>query len=103
MVRQLLVILFVGSLLLHRAPVAIAQSSELCFQETGYCISGRIRTYWEAQGGLRVFGLPIGAQVSVLVEGKMLTMQQFERNFFLVWSAAIDVQRVADSAVPIAA
>lgn len=80
MVRHLLVILFVGSLLLHRAPVAIAQSSELCFQETGYCMSGRIREYWEAQGGLRVFGLPIGAQVSVPIEGKMLTMQQFERN-----------------------
>jgi hypothetical protein len=29
---------------------------------------------------LRVFGLPIGAQVSVPIEGKMLTMQQFERN-----------------------
>ncbi|MCE2851102.1 MAG: glucosaminidase domain-containing protein [Chloroflexaceae bacterium] len=65
---------------MHAVPVATAQSSELCFQETGYCISGRIRTYWEAQGGLRVFGLPIGAQVSVLIEGKMLTMQQFERN-----------------------
>lgn len=80
MVRQLLVILFVCSLLMHAVPVATAQSSELCFQETGYCISGRIRTYWEAQGGLRVFGLPIGAQVSVPIEGKMLTMQQFERN-----------------------
>jgi hypothetical protein len=80
MVRRLLVILFVCSLLMHAVPVATAQSSELCFQETGYCISGRIRTYWEAQGGLRVFGLPIGAQVSVLIEGKMLTMQQFERN-----------------------
>ncbi len=80
MVRRLLVILFVCSLLMHAVPVATAQSSELCFQETGYCISGRIREYWEAQGGLRVFGLPIGAQVSVLIEGKMLTMQQFERN-----------------------
>ena len=80
MVRRLLVILFVCSLLMHAVPVATAQSSELCFQETGYCISGRIRTYWEAQGGLRVFGLPIGAQVSVLIEGKMLTMQQIERN-----------------------
>ena len=80
MVRQLLVMLFVCSLLMHVVPVATAQSSELCFQETGYCISGRIRAYWEAQGGLRVFGLPIGAQVSVPIEGKMITMQQFERN-----------------------
>lgn len=80
MVRQLLVILIIGSMLWSAAPVAQAQSSELCFSETGYCIRGRIREYWEAQGGLRVFGLPIGSQVEVVIEGKTLTVQRFERN-----------------------
>jgi hypothetical protein len=32
-----------------------------CFPETGHCISGPIRAYWEANGGLPVFGYPITA------------------------------------------
>lgn len=36
-----------------------AQSNERCFEETGYCISGAIREYWERNGGLAVFGFPI--------------------------------------------
>ncbi|HZG66704.1 MAG TPA: PQQ-dependent sugar dehydrogenase [Herpetosiphonaceae bacterium] len=31
----------------------------LCFHETGQCVSGRFRAYWEANGGVAVFGLPI--------------------------------------------
>ena len=38
-----------------------AQSSERCFRETGFCISGRIRAYWEKHGGLEIFGYPITA------------------------------------------
>lgn len=80
MVRHLLVILIMVGMLCSTVPVARAQSSERCFTETGYCIRGRIREYWEAQGGLRVFGLPIGSQVEVTIEGKTLTVQRFERN-----------------------
>ncbi|MCG8347031.1 MAG: hypothetical protein MI924_04550 [Chloroflexales bacterium] len=36
-----------------------AQKNERCFEETGYCISGAIRAYWERNGGLAVFGFPI--------------------------------------------
>lgn len=36
-----------------------AQSAERCFPETGHCISGAIRAYWERNGGLAVFGYPI--------------------------------------------
>jgi hypothetical protein len=39
---------------------ARAQMDERCFPETGYCISGSIRAYWERNGGLPVFGYPIG-------------------------------------------
>lgn len=29
------------------APIASAQSDQRCFTETGQCISGRIRQFWE--------------------------------------------------------
>gem|GEM_PF-3656998 len=38
------------------APTVRAQTDERCFDETGYCMSGRIREYWEQNGGLPVFG-----------------------------------------------
>ena len=82
MVRRLVVIIACVSMWLGSGPSVVrAQTIEpRCFSETGYCITGRIRSYWEAQGGLRVFGLPISPQVDVLIEGKTLTVQHFERN-----------------------
>lgn len=53
---------------------------ERCFDETGYCISGRIRAFWEQNGGLPVFGYPIGPQQEEEVEGQPLQVQWFERN-----------------------
>jgi hypothetical protein len=62
------------------ARTAIANSDQRCFAETGFCISGRIRTFWERNGGMEVFGLPIGSQHEELVEGRALQVQRFERN-----------------------
>jgi hypothetical protein len=59
---------------------ADAQSGERCFHETSQCITGRIRDFWQQNGGLPVFGLPIGPQREELVEGRRLQAQQFERN-----------------------
>jgi hypothetical protein len=59
---------------------ALAQPDQRCFPETGFCISGRIRTYWEQNGGLPVFGLPITPQQEQVIEGKALQVQWFERN-----------------------
>jgi hypothetical protein len=42
--------------------LASAQTAERCFAETGHCISGPIRAYWEQHGGLPVFGYPITEQ-----------------------------------------
>jgi WD40 repeat protein len=42
--------------------VSHAQTSERCFPQTGYCISGRIRQFWEQNGGLAVFGFPVTEQ-----------------------------------------
>jgi uncharacterized lipoprotein YbaY len=61
--------------LLTAAP-AQAQVAERCFPETGQCIAGRIRQYWEQNGGLAVFGYPISAELTE--EG--FTVQYFERQ-----------------------
>ena len=49
---------------------AQAQSDQRCFSETGHCIHGRIRDYWEQNGGLPVFGYPISAQRPFTIEGQ---------------------------------
>lgn len=50
------------------------------FPETGYQVCGRIREYWNQNGGLPVFGYPIGPQQGVTIEGKEYQAQEFERN-----------------------
>lgn len=57
-----------------------AQDAQRCFDETGYCIAGRIREFWEQNGGLPVFGLPITPQQEEMIEGQPLQVQWFERN-----------------------
>ena len=59
---------------------AAGQTSERCFSETGLCIVGPIRAFWERNGGLPVFGLPIAAQQEELIEGRTLQVQWFERG-----------------------
>jgi hypothetical protein len=61
------------------SPVA-AQPAERCFPETGFCISGRIRAFWEQNGALPVFGFPIGPQQEMTLEGKPVQAQLFQRN-----------------------
>jgi hypothetical protein len=51
-----------------------------CFDETRYCIDGRIRDYWEQNGGLPVFGFPISSQRTFTIEGQPIEAQWFERN-----------------------
>jgi hypothetical protein len=62
-------------------PSALAVSPARCFPETGQCISGAIRTYWERHGGLQVFGYPISDVFSDQVEGTWTgPVQWFERD-----------------------
>ncbi len=62
-------------------PRAAAQESgEICFNESPYCMSGRIAEFWQRNGGLTVFGLPITPQQQEEIEGTMLEVQWFERN-----------------------
>jgi hypothetical protein len=80
-ITRLLVTLVGLALLVAWAPrPASAQAEQRCFPETGHCIAGRIREFWERNGGLPVFGLPIGPQAEEQIEGRTLQVQWFERN-----------------------
>lgn len=50
------------------------------FPETGFQVCGRLLEYWHQNGGLPVFGYPIGPQQGVTIEGKVFQAQEFERN-----------------------
>jgi hypothetical protein len=51
-----------------------------CFEETGYCIEGRIGEFWQQNGGLPVFGYPKGPQETIIIEENRYVAQNFERN-----------------------
>ena len=74
----LLAALFIG-FALPTSPTH-AQSGQRCFAEVPYCMSGRIREFWEQNGGLPVFGLPISPEQQATIEGRTFTVQWFERN-----------------------
>jgi hypothetical protein len=72
---QLLRSVLIVALYLALVPVAVAQGDQRCFAETNQCISGRIRQFWEQNGGLPVFGFPTGPQQEVQIEGKPFQAQ----------------------------
>jgi hypothetical protein len=61
-------------------PSAFGQDDQRCFPETGQCISGRMREFWEQNGGLTVFGYPTTDLHAEEIEGKLVLVQWFERN-----------------------
>ncbi len=81
---RVLAVLLMGIAALLSAGVprstAQAQPGSRCFEETNQCIAGPIRAYWEANGGLEVFGYPITRQAVEEVEGQSLEVQWFERD-----------------------
>src|SRR6266511_5242432 len=66
--------------LLAAAPAASAAGSQF-FPQTGHAVSGPFMAYWQAHGGLPIFGYPISdAQNDVdPSSGKTLLVQWFER------------------------
>src|SRR5687768_1674570 len=75
-----LAVLFAALALLAITMPVAGQTSERCFLETGFCIAGPIRTFWERNGGLPAFGLPITPQQEEQIEDRTLQVQWFERN-----------------------
>lgn len=57
-----------------------AQASCRSFAETGHQVCGRLLEYWQQNGGLPIFGYPIGDQVVEVIESRRIQAQQFERN-----------------------
>lgn len=58
-----------------------AQTSTVYFQETGHYLGGTFRTFWEANGGVNIFGYPITEEY-VAPNGRIT--QYFERARFEV-------------------
>lgn len=61
-------------------PAQQTHAAQRCFSETNQCIDGRIREFWEQNGGLAVFGFPIGPLETITVSGQSVQSQLFERN-----------------------
>lgn len=53
---------------------------QFCFTETGFCVAGRMRTFWESQGGVLRFGMPISRQQQEVIDGVPRQVQWFERH-----------------------
>ena len=66
------------------AVVAVAPvAGRAYFPETGHTLGGRFREYWEANGGLSQFGIPLTEElVERLEDGREYRVQYFERARF---------------------
>jgi hypothetical protein len=71
-------LVLVGTLLPQHP--AQAQADQRCFDGIQHCISGRVREYWEQNGGLPVFGYPITPQQQETIGDWTGQVQWFERN-----------------------
>ncbi|NJP06575.1 MAG: hypothetical protein HC837_13565 [Chloroflexaceae bacterium] len=58
----------------------VAQQRIQCFEETGQCIQGAVLEYWQANGGLAVFGYPISPVTIATVDNWTGPVQWFERD-----------------------
>lgn len=65
-------------------PPLIGGGERLYFPETGHSLGGGFRAYWEANGGLAIFGFPISEEFREInqTDGRTYTVQYFERNRF---------------------
>jgi hypothetical protein len=73
-------VVLAATLFVASAAQAQAATDAQCFAETGYCIEGTIRVYWEQRGGLFVLGYPISALVTETRDGQERATQWFERE-----------------------
>jgi len=57
------------------------------FPETKHIVQYGFKEVWDARGGLKIFGLPLSDEVEEqLADGKVHTVQYFERARFEYWS-----------------
>lgn len=82
LVTLLLVVIVIAAAL--PAPARAAMGGTLFMPETGHTLSGTFREYWERNGGLYQFGLPLSEPFSEIsaIDGKPYLVQYFERAVF---------------------
>jgi thermitase len=66
------------------------------FVETGHNLSGGFRDYWNAHGGLAIFGFPLSEEFTEVsaTDGRTYTVQYFQRNRFEFHPENSDPNRV---------
>lgn len=75
------IMLLIATLLLMLVPTPMAAAART-FPETGYSVDGRFLQFWESNGGLPVFGLPISEQRPERGSEGTFEVQWFERERF---------------------
>lgn len=75
---------FLGKAFHPLDPPVQAKANTRYFSETGHTLGGVFRQYWEANGGLAIYGLPLTEEVQEIsvIDGKPYTVQYFERARF---------------------
>ena len=60
-----------------------SDSTHRYFPETGHSLGGAFLNYWNAHGGLAIYGFPISEEIlEQLGDGRVYLVQYFERNRF---------------------
>ena len=73
--------IIVGIVMLVQPAMPAHAARTVCFNETGYCVSDPILSYWQKNGGLAVFGYPISPLQVETIEGAWTgPVQWFERD-----------------------
>ncbi len=63
------------------APVAPPADGTRYFEQTGHTLKGAFGQYWQAQGGLAIFGYPISEEfIERSADGRERTVQYFQRH-----------------------
>ncbi len=81
MLRLLLALCLFSSLHLASRPAA-AQSGPRCFAEVPWCIEAPFLSFWQRNGGVATFGLPLGPARMQATDHGMRLVQPFERQRF---------------------
>ncbi|HUG15724.1 MAG TPA: SH3 domain-containing protein [Thermomicrobiales bacterium] len=92
--------LILGDLLGHRTRIEpwadesiapfISRSNSRYFPETGHSLQNGFKAYWEANGGLMMFGFPLSEEWSEFnADGRKVVMQVFERARLEWWPDAV--------------
>jgi hypothetical protein len=71
------------------------------FPETGHTLRGAFKNYWEAKGGLSIFGFPLSEETAEqLDDGRNYTVQYFERARFELVGSQVRLGLLGSALVP---